>query len=66
MVTLMRLIVVMGLAVAALTSATPANAQAPRTWVSRVGNDGNPCSSTAPCRTFAAAMAKTIVNGEIN
>jgi hypothetical protein len=37
-----------------------------RTWVSGVGDDVNPCSRTAPCKTFAAAIAKTAVNGEIN
>ena len=63
---LMPLMVFMGLALVSFASATPAHAQAPRTWVSRVGNDGNPCSTTAPCRTFAAAIAKTLVNGEIN
>ncbi|HYD98762.1 MAG TPA: right-handed parallel beta-helix repeat-containing protein, partial [Alphaproteobacteria bacterium] len=33
--------------------ATPASAQATRTWVSGVGDDVNPCSRTAPCKTFA-------------
>ena len=43
-----------------------AQAQAPRTWVSGVGDDVNPCSRTAPCKTFAGAIAKTVVGGEIN
>jgi hypothetical protein len=43
-----------------------AQAQATRTWVSGVGNDGNPCSRTAPCKTFAGAISKTAVNGEID
>lgn len=43
-----------------------ANAQASRTWVSGVGDDVNPCSRTAPCKTFAGAISKTAVNGEIN
>jgi hypothetical protein len=43
----------------------PAYAQT-RTWVSAVGNDGDPCSRTAPCKTFAGAIAKTAVNGIIN
>ena len=43
-----------------------AQAQAPRTWVSGVGDDVNPCSRTAPCKTFAGAIAKTAVGGEIN
>ena len=43
-----------------------AEAQATRTWVSGVGDDVNPCSRTAPCKTFAGAISKTAVNGEIN
>ncbi|MEA2993001.1 MAG: hypothetical protein QOD40_1921 [Alphaproteobacteria bacterium] len=46
--------------------ATPAQAQATRTWVSGVGDDVNPCSRTAPCKTFAGAISKTAVNGEID
>lgn len=42
------------------------NAQATRTWVSGVGDDVNPCSRTAPCKTFAGAISKTATNGEIN
>jgi hypothetical protein len=44
----------------------PANAQATRTWVSGVGDDANPCSRTAPCKTFAGAIAKTAPFGEID
>jgi hypothetical protein len=44
----------------------PAHAQASRTWVSGVGDDVNPCSRTAPCKTFAGAMSKTATNGEID
>jgi len=43
-----------------------ANAQATRTWVSGVGDDANPCSRTAPCKTFAGAISKTARNGEID
>jgi hypothetical protein len=43
-----------------------AHAQATRTWVSGVGDDANPCSRTAPCKTFAGAISKTAVGGEIN
>src|SRR5438046_5975235 len=43
-----------------------AHAQATRTWVSGVGDDVNPCSRTAPCKTFAGAISKTAINGEIN
>jgi len=44
----------------------PAMAQATRTWVSGVGDDVNPCSRTAPCKTFAGAISKTAAGGEIN
>src|SRR5947209_14161150 len=43
-----------------------AQAQASRTWVSGVGNDANPCSRTAPCKTFAGAISKTAPGGEID
>ena len=46
--------------------AVPANAQATRTWVSGVGDDANPCSRTAPCKTFAGTISKTAAGGEIN
>lgn len=47
-------------------ASAPANAQATRTWVSGVGDDANPCSRTAPCKTFAGAISKTAAAGEIN
>jgi len=50
----------------ALLQGAPAHAQASRTWVSGVGDDANPCSRTAPCKTFAGAISKTALNGEIN
>src|SRR3954447_4361793 len=54
-------------AVAMWTLGTPAlRAQATRTWVSGVGDDVNPCSRTAPCKTFAGAISKTAAGGEIN
>ncbi len=43
-----------------------AHAQATRTWISGVGDDANPCSSTAPCKTFAGAISKTAAAGEIS
>jgi hypothetical protein len=56
--------------IAAITAlaalATPAHAQATRTWVSGTGDDMNPCSRTAPCKTFASAITKTAAGGEIN
>jgi hypothetical protein len=51
---------VVGLAIA------PAHAQATRTWISGVGDDANPCSRTAPCKTFAGAISKTAAGGEID
>jgi hypothetical protein len=51
---------------ATLMLAAPAQAQATRTWVSGVGDDVNPCSRTAPCKTFAGAISKTAAGGEIN
>ena len=56
------------LAVAFLVAAsiTLAHAQATRTWVSGVGDDVNPCSRTAPCKTFAGAISKTAEGGEID
>jgi hypothetical protein len=46
--------------------ASMAQAQASRTWVSGVGDDVNPCSRTAPCKTFAGAISKTAAGGEIS
>jgi hypothetical protein len=57
---------ILGSAVAVLLSAAPASAQATRTFVSGVGNDADPCSRTAPCKTFAGAFSKTFINGEID
>ncbi len=54
------------LAGAACLAATAVNAQATRTWVSGVGDDANPCSRTAPCKTFAGAISKTATGGEIS
>ena len=47
-------------------SSDRAHAQSTRTWVSGVGDDVNPCSRTAPCKTFAGAISKTAAGGEIN
>src|SRR5688572_23518941 len=43
-----------------------ATAQATRTWVSGVGDDANPCSRTAPCKTYAGAISKTAAGGIIH
>jgi hypothetical protein len=45
---------------------TLASAQATRTWISGVGDDANPCSRTAPCKTYQGTISKTATNGEIN
>jgi hypothetical protein len=49
-----------------LTLVSVAQAQATRTWISGVGDDVNPCSRTAPCKTLAGTISKTAVNGEMN
>ena len=49
-----------------LSAATLMSGQATRTWVSGVGDDANPCSRTAPCKTWAGAISKTAPNGEID
>src|SRR5438874_12709636 len=56
------------LACTLLALAIPSTAfgQATRTWVSGVGDDANPCSRTAPCKTFAGAISKTAARGEIS
>jgi hypothetical protein len=65
----MKTRIVLALAASCLSlpfAASPASAQATRTWVSGVGDDVNPCSRTAPCKTFAGAISKTAAGGEIN
>jgi hypothetical protein len=54
------------IAFSAMFAASPAYAQATRTWVSGTGDDANPCSRTAPCKTFAGAISKTAAGGAIN
>ena len=55
-----------GVFVVCLACSSMAQAQATRTWVSGVGDDANPCSRTAPCKTFAGAISKTAACGEIS
>lgn len=57
---------ILSLVVMALLGCGVAAAQATRTWVSGVGDDANPCSRTAPCKTFAGAISKTAAGGEID
>ena len=54
------------LVVCTLVFCVAAQAQATRTWVSGVGDDVNPCSRTAPCKTWAGAISKTATGGEID
>ncbi|MDB5711818.1 MAG: putative outer membrane protein [Sphingomonas bacterium] len=65
-----KLIRILGVAMTALLCslclAAPASAQATRTWISGVGDDVNPCSRTAPCKTWAGAISKTAAGGEID
>jgi hypothetical protein len=61
-------LIISALAIAMVTMAfaSLAQAQATRTWVSGVGDDVNPCSRTAPCKTYAGAISKTAKDGEIS
>ena len=56
----------LAIAIFTFAFASLAQAQATRTWVSGVGDDANPCSRTAPCKTFAGAISKTAASGEID
>jgi hypothetical protein len=62
-------VAVVGAASAALLAVPyPVSAQVfvSRAWVASNGDDANPCSRTAPCKTFRGAMARLNPNGEIN
>src|SRR5258705_2453159 len=62
----LNLAAAVAVAAVGLAWVAPAQAQATRTWVSGVGDDVNPCSRTAPCKTFAGAISKTATGGEID
>jgi len=62
----MKKLAVVAVMVVLGVTASPAFGQATRTWVSNSGNDADSCSVTLPCRTFAGAISKTFINGEIN
>jgi hypothetical protein len=66
MISSMRLFVFLATVSAFFLHTVPSYAQATRTWVSGVGDDVNPCSRTAPCKTFAGAISKTATGGEID
>jgi hypothetical protein len=57
---------ILAVAIFTLAVVSVAQAQATRTWVSGVGDDVNPCSRTAPCKTYAGAISKTAKDGEIS
>ena len=57
---------ILAITILTLTVTSLAQAQATRTWVSGVGDDVNPCSRTAPCKTYAGAISKTAKDGEIS
>jgi len=57
---------ILAIAIFMFAFASLTQAQATRTWVSGVGDDVNPCSRTAPCKTFAGAISKTAAGGEID
>ena len=57
---------ILAVTILTLMVASIAQAQATRTWVSGVGDDVNPCSRTAPCKTYAGAISKTAKDGEIS
>ena len=57
---------VLAIAIFMTAAMSVAQAQASRTWVSGVGDDANPCSRTAPCKTWAGAISKTAACGEID
>jgi hypothetical protein len=54
------------LVVLTLAAGSLAQAQNSRSFISGVGDDGNPCSRTAPCKTFSAAISHTADGGEID
>lgn len=60
-----KILTMLGAVLVAFSQMPSAHAQATGTWVSGVGDDANPCSRTAPCKTFAGAISKTATNGEI-
>lgn len=61
-----RCAAIFAIAAVILSTTSLGHAQATRTWVSGVGDDVNPCSRTAPCKTFAGAISKTAAGGEIS
>jgi len=56
---------VVGLTLAGVLSAAPAQALNQHSFVSSLGNDANACTLTAPCRHLQAALTATLSGGEI-
>ncbi|HEX7153276.1 MAG TPA: right-handed parallel beta-helix repeat-containing protein [Thermoanaerobaculia bacterium] len=61
-----KFLLIVAITLTILAIAGGAQAQATRTWVSGVGDDVNPCSRTAPCKTYAGAISKTAAGGIIS
>jgi hypothetical protein len=59
-------LITLGIMAFTLMISSSVQAQATRTWVSGVGDDVNPCSRTAPCKTYAGAISRTAKDGEIS
>ena len=56
---------VLAIATFMVAFASIAQAQASRTWVSGVGDDANPCSRTAPCKTWAGAIGGLVLKNRM-
>jgi hypothetical protein len=63
---MLRVIAIAGALAFSLLCAAPGHAQSMHTWVSGTGDDVNPCSRTAMCKTFVGAISKTAAGGEIS
>jgi len=55
-----------GVVLTLFLAVSPASASNLRSWVSGTGNDGNPCTRSSPCATFAVAYLNTSAGGEID
>jgi len=56
----------LALGLASMLAALPAHAQPARVFVSGSGNDSNPCTVAAPCRSFQQAFNSVAAGGEID
>src|SRR5215831_13328873 len=61
----MKRIALLSAATLVATLASSSAYAANRTFVSGTGDDTNPCSLGAPCRSFAGAIVQTSAGGEI-